>query len=233
MAWSTIVFSLPNHCACVPSCCFILDLQIGAQWTQSKGKGKLGANQPSFVLHGRRKEGANWPAKKWSQHHLFPWLYLDMPFIRWVQRGQSNDHIYPRELEGELQCVCLYMPQRDRGGSPCLYVYAFVSVWVSEQKATRDKGEMDEVGDVHVHASLFVWRLCKDPSVILCVCVCAGKTFAEHVWLYIDPQIDIWTCEIQGHAHTQSANTDTLFHDIQHPGWILCRMPNRPRGDSC
>lgn len=27
MAWFTIAFSLLNYCACVPSCCFILDLQ--------------------------------------------------------------------------------------------------------------------------------------------------------------------------------------------------------------
>lgn len=57
--------------------------------------------------------------------------------------------------------VFLLVSGEDRGWSPCLYVYAFVSVWASEDEcevANRDGDEMDEVGDVCVHAALLVSR---------------------------------------------------------------------------
>lgn len=47
------------------------------------------------------------------------------PSLGRVQRGQSNDHIYPGVVEQGLcmyvyVCVCLHVLQGDGGRSPCL-----------------------------------------------------------------------------------------------------------------
>ena len=103
-----------------------------------------------------------------------------------------------RECARVRLCVCVSQIKKkgDRGGSPCLYVYAFVAVRASEdkQKATdRDRDEMDEVGDVCAHAALFVGRLCRDPSGTPCACVCVCVCLLvsvhlllalKHAWLY-------------------------------------------------
>lgn len=144
-------------------------------------------------------------------------------------------------------CVCLRVLQEDRGGSPCLYVYAFVSVWASEDEqkaANRDRNEMDEVGDVCVHAALFVWTICQIP--VVCVCarmhaeekhslVCVHLLFAlKHAWQIHRPNghthmlthtvyTHTWTyryisIQIHEHARTHSKHTRTLVHEILHLG---------------
>ena len=69
----------------------------------------------------------------------------------------------------------LCVSQRDRGGSPCLYVHAFVSVWASEDEriaSNRDSEEMDEVCDVYIRMHLCLCGNVVMSQLAHCLSVC-------------------------------------------------------------